>query len=1134
MFIGLLASNGAWGQTLPPGTDPSGGAANLKEGDPTPAGPNPTIPGERIIYIPFKDLTGNLADPDANVVLPYQEYRKLLDAWEASQRQNPRLDALITGAAYTAFVQGDIARVTAKLSVKVVGQGWSELPLALGGAIGKLTADAEILLKGTGDGTYSLLFPKPGQYDVELEIAIRVTQSADGREFSFPCPPVAITSLDVTVPKKDQTVEITPQVITERVAEMEADVTHVRANVGATRQITVKWHPEASLQPEMNLLAGVTNQTLVTVEDGLVHTDAWFTYDILRGELEQVRLVLPKNQRILDIMSDGRIRSWKTAEQGENQVVTIDLLNPAKQKLAVELHTEYKLEGTDIQVIGIAEGGLAHGIHALDVVRESGQIAVRHSPDLTVTVVEQQGTVRIEESEVVDKLKGANAYAFKYYSPNISLIISARPVEPRLLADHQVRFVFEDDELKSTSVFTYTVERAGVFELRFQVPPGVTIDTVECPAMREYAVAGTPPVLSVTLRERTLGIIPLVVKSHQEFGREIQASLTLSVIEPVGVERETGTISVFAKESIEVITDPAGLQGVQPLPVNQSARIGEAVLTSVWSFTRRPIAIPVRTVRKPTRLSANVATTIDVQPELTHVTTQLDYLIEYSATDTFRLQVPESVSANLRIELEPGDSASAPIKQKSASDPVDGAVVWTIVTQREVLGRQRFLVEYDRAPRAAAAGDAAKSKSVEVGVIRPLGMVNAAGESTTPMTRVNGELCVKKDRTLSITANVDGTGVERIDIRELKLIPADGTLAYRYFRSGDGDAISVTVNSTTFDIQDVVSTVVSRALVEIVTGEDAEATYRCRLLLKTSERQRLLVHLPVNLQVLGTFLNDREIKLEKADPANGAKPGEAWTPFWVNVSRPESSEEPFLLTFQFLWNVNPTLGQSSFARGEMLLPLPILGDAAAGITQELKVAVWVPQDYQLVGDPENFKLSVRWSPYSLLFGSPADHRTDGLESWVTDGRHIAAAFSQFPTEGRRPYVYTNLGGERQIQVTWWKSVPVTIFLSVVVAVAGLILLGTSWENKLGILFLAGFACALYGLQDSHALSAGLTAAALGILVTLALWLVRTLFSIFKPAVPEEPPHPPRTYTATPIQYAVIPPPGVFDHLKPEA
>ena len=89
-----------------------------------------------------------------------------------------------------------------------------------------------------------------------------------------------------------------------------------RANIGATEKITVDWHPKTSLKPAMNLLASVSNQTLVNVEDGLIHTDAWLNFEILRGSMNQCRLVVPQGHRILDVTANARIKNWKAEETG--------------------------------------------------------------------------------------------------------------------------------------------------------------------------------------------------------------------------------------------------------------------------------------------------------------------------------------------------------------------------------------------------------------------------------------------------------------------------------------------------------------------------------------------------------------------------------------------------------------------------------------------------------------------------------------------------------------------------------------------------------------------------------------------------------------------------------------------------
>ena len=67
--------------------------------------------GERIIYIPFKDLDGAFENPDSNVILPYAEYKAMLDAWRKRNEAAAAPDAVITAADYKVTIDGDLARI---------------------------------------------------------------------------------------------------------------------------------------------------------------------------------------------------------------------------------------------------------------------------------------------------------------------------------------------------------------------------------------------------------------------------------------------------------------------------------------------------------------------------------------------------------------------------------------------------------------------------------------------------------------------------------------------------------------------------------------------------------------------------------------------------------------------------------------------------------------------------------------------------------------------------------------------------------------------------------------------------------------------------------------------------------------
>ncbi len=1093
-FLTVLTALLIFSQALPLRAQetPPAGAAAPQAGEAAAPGADQLLNGPREIYLPFKFLKGIFDSQGASVVLPLDEYKRLKAAAEKAPVTPPAVNAVITSATYVATVEKDLARIRAELTVNVLGTPWVEVPIRFGtAAIGKLEAGEKILLKGTGDGNYSLLFGNTGEQKIVLELTTRIHTSPEGRDFGFDVPTTGITTFEIVIPEADQTVEVTPRLIAIP-AEAAAMQTRFKANLGSTPNITVRWRPKATSKPEMDLLASVANYTRVSVEDGLIHTDAIFAYEVLRGEVAQLRISVPKDHRILDVSAEARLKGWLAKEEDGRQIVTIDMLGGQTGKFHVEVHTERKIPEEAFDVAGSTDTGFV-GIHALDVVRESGQIGLFNSTDLTLTVEEQQGVVRIDAGELHERLRGERVTSFKYYSPKFVLKASVKPVQPRVLVDQSTQLVFGDDELRLTSTIQYTIERAGLFQLQVKVPDGLVIDNVDCPGMKEFNVDAATKLLTVNLNDKTMGAIALNIRGHRDYtaGME-QTELTLPVLEPVGAERDIGNIHVFAKESIEVITNDKGLASAQPLPVVPGSAIGDALATSSWSYTRRPVTIPVKTARKPTRIYASVATTVHLQPELSEIKTQLDYQVQYAGIDTFRFLVPEAVSAKVQIESVATNGNSPGIKQKSAAPAKDGWVEWTVVMQREVLGTQRFAISYDMKPEQAA-GSA--ERKIGVQVLRPLGYEK--GEVKTPLSNVSGEMVITKDDSLAVSAQATGGDAEPMDVRELSLLPTSGTQSFRYFTQPDDAAIQLAITQTKYEIEEVVATVVSKELVEIVTGESSEATYLVRMRLKTSERQRLLAHLPSGkgFKLLGVTVAGREVSLEKADIAEGQGLGKLWDTHWINVARDTSSDQEFLVTLHFQWEVNPALGDSSYGRGRLELPLPVLGQKGAVPVQELKTIVYVPEKFSLVGDPLGFFAVQRVKPCDSFFAST--RRASESEAIANRERQWFGGgdvSERLPTQGRVAYVYSNLGGEKQITITWWNRVVMAFLFSLAAAAIALLLMKTSIENKLSVLLVALFVAVLYGLKDSQTLFHVLQAVRYGLLFLVGLWIVKSVFA----------------------------------------
>ncbi|TXT38042.1 MAG: hypothetical protein FD138_486 [Planctomycetota bacterium] len=1054
---------------------------------------------EQLIYVPYKQLSTVFEKQKATVFMPYAEYLKL---WMKSGEQpgQPPIAVVISAASYRAKIDQDVARIEAEYTVRVLGKAWSELPLKFGeAAVGDLASDGgdnkpneKILLRATGDGTYSLLFPTAGEHKVKIQLAARVRSSPDGKSFDLEVPAVGVTKFELLIPEADQAVEVNPLLVRQPVEAAKGKETKIAGNLGAASRIGVLWHPKASIKPEMDLLASVTNHTQVSVADGLIHTDAFLRYDVLRGELTQLRVAVPKGDRILGVSSnDASVKGWKAADEANRQVVTIELLSGAKKALTLEVHTERPAPAEAFNVVGLSDNAPAAGIHALDVVREGGQLVVAKGADLLLNVEKLTGLTRIEEAEVAEQIRRPGSLAYKFYSPKVELKLSAKAVEPRVLVHHIAKFQFLDDELRSLTQLSYTIERAGLFELQLRVPEELVIDRVVGPQqIKEYPVETKDgqKVLRVVLDMKRDGAIQFNVFGHVPLDAAATTQeLTMPLLEPLQVERETGQVSIFAPPAIEVATDENFLSGVQPeRNADANPLVAGGTLASAWSFTRRPIQIPLKTTRRPTRLTASVATSLNAKPETADVRTTVTYHVQFAGLDTFQIAVPEALADAVQIRTAQGATVPAIKEKKKAEKAVDGWVTWTIILQREAIGDVPFEITYDLKPADGEGkkGNATLSWQQELKSVKAAGLPGE-GESKAgkvELSDVYGEITVTKDKALTVTAEPAGDDLEAIDSRELSLLPQDGSLAYRYY----SQPVSLKVSATKHEIQEVVETVVSKGLIEVVVDQDDKASYRCRFKLKTSERQRLRIDLPKGSEILGVLVDNKSVSPEKA----GKGADDAFDSYFVSVARGGKSDEPFSVTLQFLWPINPKPFQENF--GALRVSLPRIGGpkGSAVAVQQLRAVVWVPEKFSLVGTPESFIREQHLTLERALDGhvTSAVNQAE-LDQWIGTS---SVGVADFATQGQA-YSFHNLGGAEHLEVTWWKVSFASIVATLALFVLGVVLIPTTWRNRLGWVLAGVLIAVCAGLNDADTVLHGVAAARWGIVLMFALWIVQSLF-----------------------------------------
>lgn len=1129
-------------------------ACLAQDDDAAPAAPDPANSlvqeWDRLIYVPFQELKEVFDNQKSSAVIPYAEYMELMKVYlEQGRRQAVSPDAIITKAAYQASVEADVVRITAKLQIDLVEEdGWKQLALPFGNcAIGAVESDNDCLLKGNGTGKYHLWLKGSGTKNVTLKLLAAVTRSPEYQSFAIQCPSTAIGSLQVSIPKADQQVSILPLQIllpaldgeegdgeegdgTQADDEEPAEATIVNASLASTNRFEVRWNPKASSKPVMDLLSSVQNTTNVKIEPGLIQTSTKLSYEVLRGELTEATVLVPKDARIIDVAATvGQIRSWdietSDAEQAY-QTLKLELLNPISDRFNITIETEQDLNAEAASLVGKSSDGVVHGVHAEDVIRETGVLTVTTDSTLTATVQQMSGMKRTRQA---NKTSALNQQSWSFTGQTGQLVLKISPVKPRLLAQQIANVIFDDDQIHLTSKIMFNVERAGVFQLAIKYPEDLKIDSVRADGMTEFQLDKTAGVLTLSLAEKHIGKIAVDIRAHLPFDSTVALDkVDIPFLQATGVEREDGQVKILAPPFLDVITIDESVSGLFPDQEASLKTSGRAVVVSAWKYSQKPTALSVRTSPRSAQVSSTVATTAKIEPNVVAMNSVITFNVKNAGIDTFRISVPEAVAEDVRFRtLNRGQS----IQQRNQGDPDNGLVTWTLILQNEVIGAVPFSIDWevpittvvDGAGTEATeeANSATEEESPQTSLTIALPEVLAPFEDDTEgrrdvtMTGVTGELRLLRHDSLSVSATADEGSMEAIDVRELKLMDSNGYLAFRYFEQ----PASASIRITRHEIQEVVKTVVAKAAIEVVTDQQRLANYLCQYEITSSERQRLRVDLPQDAELQAPLLNSARTTFEAA---GDVEPQSGWQAYYVNVSRKSTSDQAFVLTLQFRCPITeearfPFQGQG----GKQILRIPSLTSAdEAVVVQETRLAVFHPQQIALVGDAEQWKYSgaVDWNITNPLMSSTSEEEARDLKTWVSN----AAQASDFARQGHVS-VYRTLGHQPSIEITWWNRPFLVGIISAAMLLIGFILRRTSWENRLSIVVLSALAVGIWSLQDRSETMQFVTAAVPGLAAVALLWLVGCVTHFGAAKSPQSPPQPPPSSSVPPANDHPEPP-----------
>lgn len=835
---------------------------------------------EQDIYIPYEKLREVFEKHGRGVFLPYEKFQEL---WRAAREKpaataegKPPVGALITEIENQATVEKDVVRVNAKLKIEVLAEGWHQIPLRLSdAAITRATLGGKpARIVGKPGRDYKLLIEKKGKepetLELDLQYAKSIVRSPGRNQVSFQTPQAPVSRWRVVIPQSGVKVELHPLIAATEVPEEKKDETVILAFVGAAPMVRINWTPKAEGATGLAVMASVQAEEQVWIDEGVVRSRTSLSYSISRAELKQLEIDVPADQKVADVF-DANIRQWKVATVDGCQRITAQLFEPAKefQNVIVELEkffTDKEKNSIDVPVVKAVGAG-----------RQQGTLVVRAAESLRAEVANSSGLLQIDAGELPPALARARwDFAYRYATVPFALTLDVEKVQPKVTVDSLLQVDLQPDRLTLDLTAVYTIEKAGVFRLEWDIPAGYDVRHVRGESIvgaaavqvENHTLALVGPegnedgvkCLTINLSRKAIDKVALVVRLQKELhrpelltptGKSAQFALPIpQVPEAADVERSLGRMIVYAPESLRIASEKTkGLRSISFREAFETVRparlpkMNEQRPVLAFAYSQGPAELTFAAERRKPHVTIRQLLVARVEEGVVKYEDTLFYDVRYSGVKSLRLDVPTGVAAGLRV-------ATSGVREETIAPPPDGLekdyVAWRLSGDAEFFGKGQIKLTWEDKIEKLEVG-----KSVELNIPRLI---------PRDVDRAWGQIALVKSETIDVNASGEPKHLRPIDPQRDLIEPVAS--AARAFEFQDDWELKIA--ATRYELEDVKRTSIELGLVRMVVTQadtiSVQALYRMR-----SARQRVTVALPLE----ATFdaqplrINDRPATLEK-------------------------------------------------------------------------------------------------------------------------------------------------------------------------------------------------------------------------------------------------------------------------------
>jgi hypothetical protein len=366
----------------------------------------------------------SLALPDAgNVSLPLDEYNKLVEMASKPPKipEKPPVSYSIEHADLKFHVEDDSVSGAVQLDGEVFKKGMAKVPLTAGMTILDVREQGKGVPFAPENGTETAVLSGPGEFSVNINVALPLQLEAGKASFSLPVPSAGGAELTLIVPGEHTLVNISPGLITNRTSEN--GHTTIEATLPPGQMANIWWATREAAAPvvprEVRFLSNV--KTLVTVGDADIRLAVLADINVVQGDPSQFEMEIPAGYEVTGV-SGATLESSET--KGNTLVLKVNTHGQRNHQFLISLERSINETKSPVPFLSFENAQ-----------REIGEVLVEGSGTMELTATEGGSLKRMDVKETNFYLR-----SLAHFPPQAAFRYHRQPNEAPTLALEWVRF----------------------------------------------------------------------------------------------------------------------------------------------------------------------------------------------------------------------------------------------------------------------------------------------------------------------------------------------------------------------------------------------------------------------------------------------------------------------------------------------------------------------------------------------------------------------------------------------------------------------------------------------------------------------------------------------------------------------